>query len=192
MNLFRSCRRPLEPVSQVLAAPFIRLKQDAEMAVPGSAVGAVSALWIERADLVLVGVLVVLALASAVDTFYGRKRARLAEAQGQGKYDPIIAHMGVHSKIIGGLLVMLFRGGEWLFAQVAIETHGAIAVTIACMLLLREIRSIDGHRIAFGGGPIPFVHSAIRWLEQLLENAFGQLPENPKRRASDREEATDP
>ncbi len=129
-----------------------------------------------------VGILALVTVAGGIDYFYGRKLAQLRHG-----FDPVKAELGLHSKIVGIVLLMLVRSFEFWLSRVTtahvalnVDTHGLVAVALAVILLAKEFDSIDHHRQELGGEPWPLFDRFLRLMRRVPTGALPEEPEEPK------------
>lgn len=118
------------------------------------------------------GALFVVLVVGVIDYWCGVKAARYI-----GVYDPKMAHAGAMGKITGVLLLFVTRLMEHLvFTQGLINTHGAVASSIAVSLILVDIQSISHHRETFGATPIPILSRGLVVVRAIIEAKFPGAP----------------
>lgn len=162
-----------------MAAPFLQLR---DAPTWGKAWGGILAVVQYLASDLLTGLLGLLCVSGAVDYMYGRKVAQL-----KGEYTSLKAEMGLHSKILGILLILLTRAAEYWLLRIdslgvgfEVNTHGVVAVALAVTLLAKEFDSVDQHRQALGGQPWPVFDQFLRFLRRFPTGLPAEPPEPPE------------
>lgn len=181
------------PLASALLAPLYRLQElepTGKLWAPLAAFGAflVNDLWVLLT--------VILVLAHAIDWLFGRRAARA-----QARFDPQVSEWGLQSKVASILEVMLLRmlelalvgrlpetTPEW-FLTAAEAGYFAVAVTAA--LIYQDLRSIEEHRQALGGAPIPIL-SVVLDVMQRATDALLPTPSNPANPSNPQEESDAP
>lgn len=145
---------------QLVEDPFTRLQQSPFWGkVAGVLLGWLQ-VWFSG---VFGSVLSLFMVSSLFDWWFGRKAARK-----EGRYDPNVAHYGLHSKLSGIVLILLVRGLELALAGDAmfIDTRGYFATALALALFANDLESIHHHRVTLGAAPIPFLGRIIDTLKR--------------------------
>ncbi len=162
------------PIMGTLAAPVVRLW---ELGADGKIAAVLAGLIAAASGEVSILLMGVLLVSSAADWWLGR-----AAAVRRGDFDPAISGWGLKSKIAGIILVALLRLLEAALTQAGVpDPHGILAVVAAAGLIHQDLDSIDHHRRALGGKPIPLLTGALTLGRRMAE---AMLP-------VDRDEATE-
>lgn len=116
-------------------------------------------------DTVLIQLLALYLIAGATDFVIGAMIAARGRA-----YDSDRARAGLLGKIAAVVLVLLLRALEAVLAQLGpLNTSGLIAGSAAFVLLLQELRSINAHREALTGRPVPLLGTLFDRLDRIAE-----------------------
>ncbi len=163
------------PVLGSLAAPVVRLW---ELGADGKLVAVLAGLISAAAGEVSVLLMAVLFVSSAADQWLGRAAAIRRE-----DFDAEISRAGLRSKIAGVVLVIILRLLEAVLNQAGLpDPHGILAVVAAAGLIHQDLDSIDEHRQALGGRPIPLLTGALTLGRRLAESL---LPIDPAQKGEE-------
>lgn len=150
------------PILGSLTAPFVRLW---DLGADGKLVALIAGLIAAAASNVFVLLMGVLLVSSVADWWLGR-----AVAVRRGDFDPAISGWGLKSKIAGIILVATLRLLEAVLTQAGVpDPHGILAVVAAAGLIHQDLDSIDHHRQALGGRPIPLLTGALTLGRRMAE-----------------------
>lgn len=142
--------------------PFVRIDEMAWWGrVAAAALGTVQAI---AAD-IFTGVIVAAVVLEALDWFWGR-----LAAQRRGDFDRARAALGLRTKILDVLLIVVVRLVElWLHRQGGVATGGWVATAIAGGLVCDNMDSIESHRAELGLRPMWGIGILVRWARAASE-----------------------
>lgn len=150
-------------------------------------------------------VTLLLVASGTADTIYGRALHKKLD-----NYDQLTAEIGLLSKVMGIVMVLLIRGFEGWWSRVIVNgpfdgwhTAGFLSMSIAVTLFVHDLKSIQEKRIRFGQPPLPVLTQVLKLLDtiaasmgagpnghDLVERRQSDPHESKEyqRRASDRDE----
>ena len=110
----------------------------------------------------------ILLIAHAYDWHYGRTIAKV-----KGTFDEEKSRLGLHSKVSSFVIVFIVRLLEFSLTRVGLaDTLGLFAAGITVLLIVQDLRSIEKKRISTGHGPIPFLSTAMDYIENTIGRAM--------------------
>lgn len=156
------------PFMTVVSAPFVRL---AEMPGWAKAWTLVAALVNAVVGDMFLGLFALLFLTTWVDWIVGKRAARIRK-----EYSPELAHLGMHSKAAGLVLVLLIYAlSLWARAHLAFAAENWISlgpVVLAFAFILQDLESIEEHRQNMGARPMPLLSRLLTLLRRIPDRVL--------------------
>lgn len=138
-------------------------------------------------------VTMLLVASGTADTIYGRALHKQLD-----NYDQQKAEIGLLSKVMGIVMVLLIRGFEGWWSRVIVDgpfdgwhTAGFLSMAVAVTLFVHDLKSIQEKRVRFGQPPLPVLTQVLNVLDRIAD-ALGAGPNGHhvvERRSTDRRDS---